>query len=242
MEFSESLEVAASLPASLGPLVADIDGTLTDDERAVDPRVFPVLRAWPAPVVIATGKAMPYPVALCEFLGIEINVIAENGGVALAGRSGRIQFEGDREAAAAVAETYQRQGYDIGWGAANLVNRWRETEIAVSRDSPLEPLRSIAADHGLEVVDTGYAYHVKSPEQSKGRALSVLSEELDYDRGAFLAVGDSINDVSTFEVAGSAVSVANGDDAARESADHVTEGAFGDGFLEAVRWLSERAD
>lgn len=241
MEFAESLDVAASLPDSLGPLVADIDGTLTDDERAVDPRVFPVLRAWPAPVVIATGKAMPYPVALCEFLGIEINVIAENGGVALAGRSGRIKFEGDREAASAVAEEYQRQGYDIGWGAANLVNRWRETEIAVSRDSPLEPLRSIAADHGLEVVDTGYAYHVKSPDQSKGRALSVLAEELDYDREAFLAVGDSVNDVSTFEVAGSAVAVANGDDAARATADHVTEGSFGDGFLEAVRWLSDRA-
>ena len=103
MDFEESIELAASLPGSLGPLVADIDGTLTDDNRAVDPRVFPVLSAWPAPVVIATGKAMPYPVALCEFLGLEINVIAENGGVALAGRSGRIQFEGNREAAAAVA-------------------------------------------------------------------------------------------------------------------------------------------
>jgi len=242
MEFADSLELAASLPDSLGPLVADIDGTLTDDNRAIDPRVFPVLRAWPAPVVIATGKAMPYPVALCEFLGIEINVIAENGGVALAGRSGRIQFQGDRAAAGAVAEEYERQGYDIGWGDADLVNRWRETEIAVSRDSPLAPLRSIATEHGLEVVDTGYAYHVKTAEQSKGRALSVLADELGYERDAFLAVGDSINDVSTFDVAGLSVAVENADDAATEAANHVTESGFGDGFLEAVLWLSEQVD
>jgi phosphoglycolate phosphatase (TIGR01487 family) len=242
MEFADSLELAASLPDSLGPLVADIDGTLTNDTRAIDPRVFPVLRAWPAPVVIATGKAMPYPVALCEFLGIEINVIAENGGVALAGRSGRIQFQGARAAAAAVAEEYERQGYDIGWGAADLVNRWRETEIAVSRHSPLAPLRSIAADHGLEVVDTGYAYHVKTADQSKGRALSVLAEELGYERDGFLAVGDSVNDVSTFDVAGLSVAVANADDAATGAADHVTEAAFGEGFLEAVLWLAERVE
>lgn len=241
MDFEQSLDLAASLPDSLGPLVADIDGTLTDDERAVDPRVLPVLRAWPAPVVIATGKAMPYPVALCEYIGIEINVIAENGGVAFAGRSGRIQFEGDREAAAAVADAYESEGHGIGWGEADLVNRWRETEIAVSRDSPLEPLRSIAADHGLEVVDTGYAYHVKSPDQSKGKALSVLAAELGYDRAAFVAVGDSVNDVSTFEVAGSAVAVANADEAARAAADHVTEEGFGEGFLEAVVSLCEQS-
>jgi len=241
MNFEQSLDLAGSLPDTLGPLVADIDGTLTDDQRAVDPRVLPVLRAWPAPVVIATGKAMPYPVALCEYIGIEINVIAENGGVALAGRSGRIQFEGDREAAAAVADAYESEGHEIGWGEADLVNRWRETEIAVSRDSPLEPLRSIAADHGLDVVDTGYAYHVKSADQSKGKALSVLAAELGYDRAAFVAVGDSVNDVSTFEVAGSAVAVANADEDARAAADHVTEEGFGEGFLEAVLYLCEQS-
>ena len=240
MDFQATLELAGTLPKTLGPLVADIDGTLTDDNRAIDPRVVPILGSWPAPVVIATGKAMPYPVALCEYLGIEINVIAENGGVALAGRSGRIQFQGDRAAAAAVAEEYERQGYDTGWGEADLVNRWRETEIAVSRESPLGPLRSIAADHGLEVIDTGYAYHVKTAEQSKGRALSVLAEELGYEQDEFLAVGDSVNDVSTFEVAGLSVAVGNADDAATEAADHVTEASFGDGFLEAVLWLSEQ--
>ncbi len=241
MDFTESMELAASLPETLGPLVVDIDGTITDENRAVDPRVFPVIRAWPEPVVIATGKAMPYPVGLCEFLGIDIQVIAENGGVALSGRTGTIQFEGDREAAEAVATAYQEAGYDLGWGKADLTNRWRETEIAVSRDSPLEPLREIAADYGLDVVDTGYAYHVKSPEPSKGKALAVLATELGYDRQEFCAVGDSINDVSTFEVVDQAVAVSNADDDAKAAANHVTDAGFGAGFIEATLWLAEQS-
>ncbi|WP_436900218.1 phosphoglycolate phosphatase [Halovenus halobia] len=240
MDFQETTELAAALPETLGPLVADIDGTLTDDQRALDPRVMPVLRGWPAPVIVATGKAMPYPVALCEFLGLDVCVIAENGGVGLAGREGSLRFTGDREAATAVVEQYREQGYSLGWGETDLVNRWRETEIAVSRESPLEPLEAIASEHGLTVVDTGYAYHVKSPEQSKGRALEVLAEDLDITPTECLAIGDSVNDVSTFEVAGTSVAVGNADKEAKSAADYVTTASFGDGFLEAVAWLADR--
>ena len=227
-----------SPPADAPPLVVDIDGTLTDERRAVDPRVFPVLRSWPTPVVVATGKAMPYPVALCEFLGIDIAVIAENGGVALAGRD-TLRIEGDREAADAVAAAYQAAGYDLGWGQADLANRWRETEVAVSRESPLEPLEDIAADHGLEVVDTGFAYHVKSSAIDKGVGLRAVAEELGRDPETFLAVGDSVNDVATFDLAGLSIAVANADEAALAAADHVTDAAYGDGFLEAVEYLED---
>lgn len=238
MDFEESVALATSLPESLPPLVVDIDGTLTDDQRAIDPRVFPVLRSWPSPVVVATGKAMPYPVSLCEFLGIEPNVIAENGGVVLAGRSA-VAFDGDREAASAVAEAYRDRGHDLGWGAVDLVNRWRETEIAVSLDSPLEPLAEIAAEHGLEVVDTGYAYHVKAPEMNKGTGLQTMADELGLDPASFVAIGDSENDAPTFRVVDRGIAVANADDTARTAADHVTDFGFADGFLEAVVWLCE---
>lgn len=241
MDFEESCALAAALPDSLGPLVADIDGTLTDDDRAVDPRVFPVLRAWPAPVVIATGKAMPYPFALSEFIGLEPFVIAENGGVVLVERSGSLHFEGDREAAQAVVTEFRERGHDLGWGEPDLVNRWRETEIAVSREAPLVVLEEIADDHGLVVVDTGYAYHVKTPEQNKGRGVEIIAEQLATDPASFVAIGDSVNDAPTFDVVGHSVAVANGDDTARAAADHVTEGSFVDGFLEGVEWLCEQA-
>jgi len=216
------------------PLAVDIDGTLTDGQGAIDHRTLPVLREWPAPVVIATGKSLPYPIGLCHFVGIEGRVIAENGGVVALAETDTLRFEGDLEAAAAVADAYVEAGYSLGWRAIDFVNRWRETEIAVARDQPLAPLESIAAEHGLEVVDTGYAYHVKSPDVSKGQGLEVIADELEIDPGAFLAVGDSENDVSTFEVAGETIAVANADDAALAAADRVTDGSYADGFLEAV--------
>jgi len=216
------------------PLAVDIDGTLTDGQGAIDHRTLPVLREWPAPVVVATGKSLPYPIGLCHFVGIEGRVIAENGGVVALAETDTLRFEGDREAAAAVADAYVEAGYSLGWREIDFVNRWRETEIAVARDQPLAPLESIAFEHGLDVVDTGYAYHVKSPDVSKGQGLEVIADELGVDPETFLAVGDSENDVSTFDVAGEAVAVANADDAALATADWVTDGSYADGFLEAI--------
>jgi len=221
------------------PLAVDVDGTLTDGQQAVDPRVLPVLRNWDAPVVVATGKSLPYPVALCQFAGIPTRVIAENGGVTAIADTDAIVYDGDREAAQAVLDEYVAAGHSPGWRETDFVNRWRETEVAVAREQPLEPLEVIAADHGLEVVDTGYAYHVKDPGMSKGTALRTAASELDLDPADFLAVGDSANDVSTFAIAGEAVAVANADDAALAAADRVTDASYADGFLEAVEEYRE---
>jgi len=225
------------VPAAGPPLVVDIDGTLTDADRRLDPRVFPVLQSWPTPVVVATGTALPYPVALCEFLGIDVLVVAENGGVAVSGPTDSYHVSGDREAANAVASAFRERGYDLGWGEIDLANRWRESEIVVRRNRPLEPLEEIAAEHGLTVVDTGFAYHVKPTDYDKGTGLALLCGELGRPPEDFVAIGDSINDVAAFERAGRGIAVANADDPARNEADHVTEATYGDGFLEAIEWI-----
>ncbi len=217
------------------PLAVDIDGTLTGTDRAVDHRVLPVLKEWGAPVVIATGKALPYPVALCEFTGIPPNVVAENGGVAVAGDA--LHYLGDREAADAVVREFEERGGEVGFGEVDLANRWRETEVAVSLDADGDLLRSVAAEHGLEVVDTGFAYHVKDPSMSKGAALSWVAAQVGHDPADFVAVGDSPNDVSMFEVAGRSFAVANAHVSAREAADEVVAAAYADGFLDAVNRL-----
>ena len=238
---ADDVESAAAsrveIPSDAPPLAVDIDGTLTDARRAVDPRVFPVLQSWPAPVVVSTGKAFPYPVSLCEFLGIEPLVIAENGGVVLVERTDTLHFEGDRESVDAVAEAYREAGYDLGWGGADLVNRWRETELAVAREQPLEPLERIAAEHDLTVVDTGFAYHVKPAGFDKGTGLARVASALDRSPAEFASIGDSENDAPAFERAGIAVAVGNADDRARATADHVTDASYADGFLEAIEFV-----
>jgi len=197
-----------------------------------------VLREWDAPVVIATGKALPYPIALCQFVGVEQRVVAENGGVAFA--NDELFYFGDREGADAVAREFVEAGYDLGWGDSDVVNRWRETELAVSREQPLDVLTEIATKHGMGVVDSEFAYHVKEPTVSKGDALLTVAEELGYEATDFVAVGDSANDVELFEASGRAYAVANAAEEAKAAADVVVEASYADGFLEAVELVLDR--
>jgi hypothetical protein len=219
------------------PLALDIDGTLTTPDHTIDPRVFEVLPAWDAPVVVATGKAFPYPVALCHFVGIPERVVAENGGVVYAEDSVRITVDGDRVDAA--IETYLERGGSLGWGAADTTNRWRETEVAVSLDADEALLRTVAAEYDLEVVDTGYALHLKTPGVEKGDGLRAVAELLGRDPDEFVAIGDSENDVSLFEAVGRSFAVANADERALATAGAVTEAAFFDGALEALDELDD---
>jgi hypothetical protein len=49
---------------------------------------------------VATGKALPYALALCQFGGIERTVVAENGGVAFVGETDDLLVAGDPPAEA----------------------------------------------------------------------------------------------------------------------------------------------
>jgi phosphoglycolate phosphatase (TIGR01487 family) len=220
------------------PLAADVDGTLTRSDGSVDSRVFDALRGWEAPVVIATGKSFPYPVGLCEFIGIPINVIAENGGAVYVESTDTVVYNGDPEGATAVKEAYLDAGYELGWGNVDPINRWRETEIAVSREQPLAPLVSIADEHGMVVVDTGYAYHVKAPDIDKASGLETAAAALGVDPEGFVAIGDSENDAELFDLVGRAVAVANADETAKARADEITDASFADGFLETLARIS----
>jgi len=125
------------------PLALDIDGTLTTPSGRIDPRVFELLPAWDAPVVFATGKAFPYPVALAHFLGRKEHVVAENGGVVHVDEETTVL--GDPGAALAAVEAFRERGGDLGWGPNDTVNRWRETEIAASLDADESLLREVVA-------------------------------------------------------------------------------------------------
>lgn len=214
------------------PLAIDIDGTMTRPSGGLDPRLFEPLRDWDAPVVVATGKSFPYPVALCRFIGIPTRIVAENGGVVLI--EDELVLDGDDEAARRVAAELHEEGHPAGWDEPDLHNRWRETELSVDRRVPYDRLGRVSTEHGLAVVDTGYAYHVKSPTVTKATGLERACKLLSIDVSTFVAVGDSANDAELFDAVDLAFAVANADDVAKERADVVTDGSFGSGVLEAL--------
>jgi HAD superfamily hydrolase (TIGR01484 family) len=219
------------------PLALDIDGTLTTPDHTIDPRLFPILAEWDAPVVIATGKAFPFPVALCSFVGIPVRIIAENGGVALV--EDQIHYAGDPDRVDAAIAEYRARGGELGWGQVDTVNRWRETEVAVRRTEDEALLREIAAEFDLDFVDTQFAYHLKTPGVEKGVALRAVADILDAPLSAFVAVGDSENDVSTFEAVGESYAVANADEAAKAAATHVLEADYAGATLSVLEALQE---
>jgi hypothetical protein len=219
-------------------LAVDIDGTLTrgDGSGALDPRVIEPLREAET-VVVCTGKVLPNATALCTYVGIDANVVAETGGIVYA--DNEMHVLGDSEGLGEFVEEYAPEG-DLGWGKTDIVNRWRETEVAVPLERDRDEIDEVAEKNGLEVLDTGYAYHVKSPDVDKGQGLVAVAEALCLEPSGFVAVGDSENDVHTFELAGTSYAVGNADEAAREAADYVTDASYARGFVEAFEREKKR--
>jgi len=160
-------------------------------------------------------------------------------GHARARHRGELRYTGDPETVDAAIEAFRARGGELGWGATDTVNRWRETEVATSRAADEALLRAVAEEFGLEFVDTQYAYHLKSPGVSKGGALREVAETLDYAPAEFVAIGDSANDVSMFEVVDESYAVANAVDAAKEAASHVLEEGYVDGTLTALEAIQK---
>ena len=221
------------------PLVLDIDGTLTigdaeQEPAPIDPRLLDRLRNWEAPVMLSTGKAFPFPVALCQFTGLPTRVIAETGGIVC--NSDRLEILVDNEAVDAFVDTMRERGVSSG-DPLDFINRWRETEVAYLRVVAREELEPVATAYGLEVIDTGYAYHVKDPTVSKGDGLDRLLDWESIDPATCVAIGDSVNDVPVFDRVGHAVALANAAAEAKLAADRIADVGHAEGTLDTLNRL-----
>ncbi len=84
------------------------------------------------------------------------------------------------------------------------------------------------------MIDTGYAYHVKDTTPNKGDGVERIADHIGFDLADAVAVGDSINDVPTFRVAGRSFAVANADEDAKAAADELLEEIHADGTLSVL--------
>ncbi|WP_103752182.1 Cof-type HAD-IIB family hydrolase [Lactobacillus panisapium] len=78
-----------------------------------------------------------------------------------------------------------------------------------------------------------YFLEVMHQNVNKGAALEFLAEKLGIKTSEILAIGDEQNDIPMFNVAGTAVVMGNGSDAAKKHADYVTSTNDDDGIKQA---------
>lgn len=222
----------------LRALLSDVDGTLTDPTRRINTGAIEAIRSLVdqgIEVVLASGNATCIMDGICRMIGTSGTLIAENGGVFRVGYTGTPHHFGDqavcRRALAVVQAHYRTNGVELQLYSP----MYRFSDLAFARTVPADEVRTILADHPVQVIDTGYAIHLQVPGVNKGTALVALAAEMHLTPSDFLAIGDSTNDIQMLETAGIGVTVANAHPATKAVAQYVAEKEYGDGFVEVIR-------
>ncbi len=222
-------------------VVTDLDGTITGGDRSVHLKSVRYLRALQRrgiPVGIATGNTLYYTRSAATLLGLEGPLIAENGGVIEV--DGRKEVLADEDRVSVVREAYETLREELGVRRTEPPGL-RHTEVAIYRDVPVERVREVLREHGydeeVEVVDTGFAYHLKLRGVDKGKGLLRACELLDVDPDDVVALGDGDNDAPMLREAGLGVAPANASRKAKKAADVVLDADDGEGVAEFLREL-----
>ncbi len=215
-------------------VVVDIDGTITFRNRRLDCRAVEALRSLQVPVVIATGNILCFARAVSKLVGTGGMVIAENGGVI---ECNKVEYDITHLKECEEAFRLLSKHFAL----ERLDQEYRKTEIGLRRDFDVERARQILIKYpGIEILDTGFAVHIKSKKINKGTGLKRIAEMMGLDAGDFVAIGDSPNDIEMLRISGSGVAIANAHPELKKVADMVTEGEHGEGVEEVIRYLKER--
>jgi phosphoglycolate phosphatase len=217
--------------------VTDVDGTLTDARRRLDPGAIAEVRALEEAgilVVLATGNVLPIALALHRSLGLSGPIVAENGGLLYERRDGRDHVTRlcDRRPALAAFRRLVREGLPV---ERLFTDRWRETEVALEPTVAVSRIRPLLRGTGVSVESTGYALHLMTDGGGKLPTLTRALGSRGIPLADCLAAGDGDNDVPMLRAAGYSVSFANGSPRARAAADYVSRRGYADGFVEALK-------
>jgi phosphoglycolate phosphatase len=225
-------------PARFRLVVTDVDGTLTDASRRLDPEAVRTVRAVEdagIPVVLATGNVLPIALALHRSLGLTGPIVAENGGLVWwkdsAGRD-RVRRLADRRIALAAYRSLRRSGLPV---RRLFTDRWRETEVALEANVAVARLRRVLRGRPLTVESTGFAIHLMEAGAGKVTALARVLAPLGLTLADAVVLGDGDNDVGMLRAAGYGVSFPSGSPAARAAARYITRRSYARGFGEGIK-------
>ncbi len=218
-------------------VLSDVDGTLTDRRRRINPRAIEEIRDLAdsgVEVILASGNTSCFMDALCRVIGTSGTFIAENGGVYRVGYRGKRNLDGDqgevRAALRVLQEHYREKGIELELASPE----YRYADLAIYRTVPVAEVKDLLKDLPVQVIDTGFAIHLQSCGVNKGTAFQKLSRELGIPCSSFLATGDAVNDVCMLELAGFGAVPGNADAEAKARADYTAKKEYGEGFVEII--------
>ncbi len=218
-------------------VVTDVDGTLTDAHRRLDPNALAAvhrLERRGIPVTIATGNVLPVALALWRFVGATGPIVAENGGLIFRpkGSGGRVERCADR----GVALRAYRAVRAAGIPAKRLfTDRWRESEVALEPTVSVGAVRAAVRGIPVTVESTGYALHLMQRGVGKLPSLVRALRELGLAPADCVILGDGDNDVAMLRAAGFGVSFPSASPRARAAARYVTRSDYSAGFEQGLK-------
>jgi phosphoglycolate phosphatase (TIGR01487 family) len=216
-------------------VVCDIDGTITNDKKQLQPLAVTSLRRLQnrgIPVMIASGNVLPVALGLSSFIGTKGPIIAENGGL--------VCYQ---------EQIYKLQSLELplkAWSYLKermpeaerlFTDNWRQTEVALKRSLDLERVRAILKDCPVEIEATGFAIHLMEPGHSKLKGIRKACDLIGVDVKEVAAFGDADNDVEMLSGVGFGIAVGNASPRAKAAACYVTERRHARGVQEGLRYL-----
>ncbi len=219
-------------------VVTDVDGTLTDASRRLDPLALTYVRRLEdagIPVLLATGNVLPIALALYRSLGLTGPIVAENGGM-LYRQTASGEDRVERLADPRVARRAYRRLRAGGLPVRRLfTDRWRESEVALEPNVAVARVRRALRGLPVNVESTGFAIHLMESGAGKLPALERALSYLDLSVRDCVVLGDGDNDVRMLRSAGFGVSFASASPRARRAARYVTRAKYSAGFVEGLK-------
>jgi phosphoglycolate phosphatase len=217
-------------------VITDVDGTLTDRSRRLDPDAVRAVRSIEdrgIPVLLATGNVLPIALALHRSLGLTGPIVAENGGILYTGGRGSevVERRADRAIALRALEQVRAAGLAV---RPLFTDRWRETEVALEPDVSAGRVRAALAGLPVRVESTGYATHLIEAGVGKLATVREALGRMGIPLEACVALGDGDNDVELLIAAGYSVSFRSGSARARRAARYVARRSYAEGFVEGL--------
>ena len=115
-------------------------------------------------------------------------------------------------------------------------NKYREHEVVIKKTINIDEIRAVIREENLsvEVVDSGYFYHIKDPLVDKGIGLKSAAKLMKIKPFEIATIGDSVTDIPMFKISGLSFAVSNADIECKKNADIITKKPSGPGAAEAI--------